>query len=367
MPRQHNFSAGPAVLPAPVIEELKDALLEFRDCNAGLMEISHRSAAFADVIESAQNRLRRLISIPDDHQVLFLQGGASLQFYMVPLNLLTPEESGAYIMTGTWSSKALKEAKRCSKSKAIWEDSSNKTVPRNGEYSIPESSGYLHYTSNNTIYGTQFSHRPESSVPLVVDMSSDICSRTIDVQKYDVIYAGAQKNLGPSGVTAVILSPWAIEKSKEVNSKRTGGIPSMLNYGLMVEKNSMFNTPNTFGIYALDRMLAWMENIGGIEAIEKVNQKKASLIYEELDASDFWVPHAKKESRSIMNITWKIVQSELESVFLKEAESAGLLALKGHRSVGGIRSSLYNACPLDSAVALRDFMIQFRERHESQI
>ncbi|MEC7985083.1 MAG: 3-phosphoserine/phosphohydroxythreonine transaminase [Myxococcota bacterium] len=363
MSRQHNFSAGPAVLPPSVIEELKNALLEFRDCNAGLMEISHRSAGFSEVIQSAENRLRNLISIPDDYHVLFLQGGASLQFYMLPLNLLTPEETGAYLMTGTWSTKALKEAKRCSQSQSIWEDSTNQSVPKNSEYSIPKEATYLHYTSNNTIYGTQYSERPSTNIPLVVDMSSDICSRKIDVQKYDVIYAGAQKNLGPSGVTAIILSPWAVEKSNEVNRKRPGGLPSMLNYGLMVEKNSMFNTPNTFGIFALDRMLAWLENAGGVESIEKINQQKASLIYQELDSSDFWIPHAKTNSRSLMNITWRIARPELEATFIEEARKEGLLALKGHRSVGGIRSSLYNACPLESAVALRDFMVLFRERH----
>lgn len=360
MSRTHNFSAGPATLPISVIHELQAALPEFTTCQAGIMEISHRSQDFDAVIQSAKIRLRRLLNIPDDYEILFLQGGASLQFYMLPLNLLSPQEIGAYIMTGTWSTKALKEAKRCSNSVSVWEDPNHQTLPQE---QIKSDASYIHYTSNNTIYGTQFHRMPTSEAHTVVDMSSDICSRRINVSDFDVIYAGAQKNLGPSGVTAVILSPWAIEQSKKNDVLRHGGIPSMLNYALMVSKNSMFNTPNTFGIFALERMLAWLENLGGVDVIEQENNAKAELIYQELDASDFWKPHAHPSARSKMNITWRLAQTELEPVFLEEASNHGLLALKGHRSVGGIRASLYNACRLDSAQTLADFMSDFRNRY----
>ena len=360
MPRKHNFSAGPAALPLEVIQELQEALPEFSSCQAGIMEISHRSKEFGEVLSSAKNRFRTLLGIPDDYHILFLQGGASLQFYMLPLNILLPHEAGGYIMTGTWSTKALKESKRCSQSFALWEDETHTSVAAD----IPSSQAkFIHYTSNNTIYGTQFSHTPKSNLPLVVDMSSDICSRTINVADFDIIYAGAQKNLGPSGVTAVILSDWAVEQSKKSNNERSGGLPSMLNYALMVEKDSMFNTPNTFGIYALDKMFAWMEAQGGLEAISKRNETKSSLIYDELDSSDFWVPHARKDSRSQMNITWRIQNQDLEKIFLQEAAEEGLLALKGHRSVGGIRASLYNACSIESAQILASFMKSFRERY----
>lgn len=361
MSRTHNFSAGPAALPISVIHELQAALPEFKTCQAGIMEISHRSQDFDAVIQNAKLRLRRLLNIPNDYEVLFLQGGASLQFYMLPLNILSPQEAGAYIMTGTWSTKALKEAKRCSNSISIWEDQNYQTLPVE---KLKSDATYIHYTSNNTIYGTQFHHVPALEAHTVVDMSSDICSRRINVSDFDIIYAGAQKNLGPSGVTAIILSPWAVEQSKKNDALRDGGIPSMLNYALMVHKNSMFNTPNTFGIFALERMLAWLEELGGVDVIEQENNAKADLIYQELDSSDFWRPHAHPSARSKMNITWRLSQTELETVFLEEAAQHGLLALKGHRSVGGIRASLYNACRLDSAQVLADFMSDFRGRHE---
>jgi phosphoserine aminotransferase len=361
MSRSHNFSAGPATLPLSVIEELQAALPEFQTCQAGIMEISHRSKDFDAVIEGAKTRLRRLLTIPQDYEILFLQGGASLQFYMLPLNLLSPTEAGAYVMTGTWSTKALKEAKRCSKSISLWEDPNNRSVPQG---TLKSDAQFVHYTSNNTIYGTQFSRPPNVDTHLIVDMSSDICSQKINVSDFDVIYAGAQKNLGPSGVTAVILSPWAVEQSKRNDVLRPGGIPSMLNYALMVSKNSMFNTPNTFGIFALERMLAWLEDLGGIEVIEKENREKAESIYRELDSSDFWIPHAESSSRSLMNITWRIAQNDLEGTFIAEAKAEGLLALKGHRSVGGIRASLYNACRLESAQALVSFMQDFRSRYQ---
>ena len=361
--REHNFTAGPAVLPEEVVHQLQSALPNYNNSGLGLMEMSHRSKAFDDIILSAKSRLRSLLSIPDEYSVLFLQGGASMQFYMSALNLLEPTDIGDYIDTGTWSSKAVKEAKRCSNSKVIWSPSEGYTrVPKSEEYSPSENAIYLHYTSNNTIYGTQFLETPTGN-RLVADLSSDICSRTIDISAHELIYAGAQKNLGPSGVTVIILSPWAVERSRQVNAIRPGGLPSMLNYGLMVDKSSLFNTPNTFGIYALDVMLEWLQNLGGVSAIAQINAQKSNLLYDKLDSSEFWIPHAEKDSRSQMNVTFKIQNTDLEPLFLKEAQSAGLHGLKGHRSVGGLRASIYNACPLESVQALVEFMNDFELKH----
>ena len=363
MSRTHNFTAGPAVLPLSVIRELQEALPEYGETELGLMEFSHRSIDFQNIHDSAKSRLRSLLNIPKDYTVLFLQGGASLQFYMAPLNLLNQDEVASYILTGTWSKKALVEAQRCSKSSACWKpESIFNRVPKNHEYQTLKEAIYLHYTSNNTIFGTQFHEVPHSNQkPLVCDMSSDICSKTINVSKYDVIYAGAQKNLGPSGITVVILSPWAIEKSKF--SSRNGGLPSMLNYALMKEKDSLFNTPNTFGIFALDRMLAWLQEIGGVSFIEKQNKTKAAKVYNALESSSIYNTYADTDSRSLMNITWKCITPELEALFIEEANKNGLKGLKGHRSVGGIRASIYNACPLPSIDALVDHIIDFSERY----
>lgn len=365
MSRAHNFSAGPAVLPEEILSELAEALPNFQNTGLGLMELSHRSSTFDAVIESAKNRFRNLMNIPADYEILFLQGGASLQFYMTALNFLLPSDTADYINTGTWSTNALKEARRIAPVKEIWKPESGifNCVPSQEEIHMNDDAVYLHYTSNNTIYGTQFHYKPETKKPLIADLSSDICSRAIDVSKHQVIYAGAQKNLGPSGVTAVILSPWAVERSREVNKARPEGLPSMLNYGLMVNKNSMFNTPNTFGIFALERVLAWVERQGGLDVIAKQNEKKSALLYAELDSSDFWKPHARKDSRSQMNVTWRLSNSELESIFIKKAEKANLMGLKGHRSVGGIRASIYNACPLKSVEELISFMKDFRASH----
>jgi len=362
MSRAHNFSAGPAVLPVSVLEELKEVLVEFGDTRQGLMELSHRSPAFDAVIQSAETRLRSLMGIPDDYTVLLLQGGASLQFYMCPLNLTGSNDSIDFLDTGTWSSKAVKEAKRAANAANIWsgKEDTYRRVPKTGEIATRDGSTYLHYTTNNTIYGTQFHDLPTSAGRhLVADLSSDICSRPFPVEQHDVIFAGAQKNLGPSGVTAVILSPWAVDRSRNVGSQRPGGLPSMLDYGLMADKKSMFNTPNTFGIFALDRVLAWLEGKGGVAGMAQENIEKANLLYGELDRSEFWQPHAATDSRSQMNVTWRISNRDLEAVFLQEAAANGLNALKGHRSVGGIRASTYNACPKASVAALVSFMQQF--------
>ena len=357
--RIHNFGAGPAVLPLSVVNAVGDALPNLMDSGFGLCEISHRSATFQSVVDSAMDRVRRVLSVPEDYTVLFLQGGASLQFYMTALNILRDGEQADFLVTGGWSQKALKEANRIGDATDIWNDAENsfKSVPSDGEYSIREDAVYLHYTSNNTLYGTQYHHLPDSSgKPRILDASSDIAGVPIDVSAHEIIYAGAQKNLGPSGVTLVILSPWAMERCGD-------DLPTMLDYNVHASKGSLFNTPNTFGIFVLDQVFKWLEENGGLEGSIARNRAKANLLYQELDRTDFWAPHAHMDSRSVMNVTWRLSNQELEPIFLQEAEAAGLGGLKGHRSVGGIRASLYNGCPMESVVALVDFMREFSTRY----
>jgi phosphoserine aminotransferase len=357
--RIHNFGAGPAVLPLSVVEECRDALPNLHGSGMGLLEISHRSKTFQAVVDSAVARVRRVLSVPDDYTVLFLQGGASLQFYMTALNLLRPGEKADYLVTGTWSQKALKEAKRVGDAKAIWDDAPNnfKSVPANGSYAVRDDAVYLHYTTNNTIYGTEFHHLPDSGgKPRVVDTSSDIAGVPFDMAAHDLMYAGAQKNLGPSGVTLVALSPWALSRVPE-------GLPAMLDYKVHAKEGSLYNTPNTFGIFVLERVFAWLEANGGLEGSIARNRQKAGLLYEELDRSAFWSPHAAPAARSLMNVTWRLPSEELEERFVKAAKAAGLDGLKGHRSVGGIRASLYNYLPLESVQALVEFMREFERQN----
>ena len=357
--RIHNFGAGPAVLPLEVVEEVATTLPNLLDSGYGLLEVSHRSTTFQSVIDSAMERIRRVMSVPDDYEILFLQGGASTQFYMTALNLISDEEKADFLVTGGWSQKALEEAGRVGDAAAAWDgaDDDFRSVPRDGEYSIREDAEYVHYTSNNTLFGTQFHHLPDSGgKPRVVDASSDICGVPIDVASHDVIYAGAQKNLGASGVTLVILSPWAISKGKR-------GLPTMLDYSTHISKGSMFNTPNTSGIYVLDRVFAWVERNGGLDGAIERNHAKAALVYNQLDSSDFWKPHATKHSRSVMNVTWRLADEDLEASFLEQADEVGMGGLKGHRSVGGIRASMYNGCPVESVEALVSFMRDFEGRH----
>ncbi len=359
MARLHNFSAGPAVLPVSVVEELRDNLLDLNGSGIGLMEISHRSKTYQAVVDGAVARTRRVLGVPDDYTVLFLQGGASLQFYMTALNLLRPGEQADYLVTGTWAQKAIKEAKRIGDAKAIWDDAPNhfKRVPQNGEYTVRDGAVYLHYTSNNTIYGTEYHHRPDAQGhPLVADLSSDIAGVPVDIAAHDLVYAGAQKNLGPSGVTVVILSPWAMSRVPD-------GLPAMLDYKVHAKDGSMYNTPNCVGIYVIDRVFAWMEANGGLEGAIARNRQKAGTLYGELDRTGFWRPHAEVQSRSVMNVTWRLPDEALEEKFVKEAKAATLDGLKGHRSVGGIRASLYNALGQDSVDALVAFMQEFERKN----
>jgi len=357
MNRAHNFSAGPAVLPLSVVEQLSAALPNFQSTGLGLMELSHRSPTFDAVHRSAEDRLRRLLGIPEDYRVLFLQGGASLQFHMTALNLLAENESADFIVSGVWAKKGLVEAQRVRAGRVAWDGNDTQYDRLPDTLETDPNAAYLHYTTNNTIYGTQFTKHPDvGALPLVADMSSDICSRPIDVGAHELIYAGAQKNLGPSGVTAIILSPWAVDKSP-------GGLNPMLDYTLQVEKRGLFNTPNTFGIYALERVLAWIEDFGGLDAMSQRNQQKAAALYGEIDRTDFWTGHAVPTARSEMNITFRAPSPELDTQFVQEADAAGLKGLKGHRSVGGLRASTYNACPPESVAALVAFMQEFESTH----
>ena len=357
--RAHNFNAGPSALPLSVLQKAQEEMLDFRGTGMSVMELSHRSAAYDEVHQKAIQLLRELLGISDDYEVLFLQGGASLQFSMVPMNFLLPGKSGGYVMTGTWSEKAKKEAKLIGD---VYEVASDKEgnyrrIPGQDEYQLNPESAYIHITSNNTIYGTQWHQYPDTgNLPLIADMSSDILSRPINVNDFSMIYAGAQKNLGPSGVTVVILRKSLLENVRE-------NVPTMLRYDTHTKSNSLYNTPPTFGIYMLGLVLQWAKEQGGVTAIEQRNKEKAGLLYDTIDSSNgFYVGHAEPGSRSLMNVTFRLANAELEKQFLTEAKSAGFVGANGHRSVGGCRVSLYNAVPYESSKAFRDFMVEFQRR-----
>ncbi len=352
MSRIHNFSAGPAVLPLPVLEALRETLPDLEGTGIGLMEISHRSKTFVDIFERARARVKRVLGLPDDYTVLFLQGGASTQFLAVPYNLLRGGRCD-YIDTGAWSTKAIAEARRFGEVAVPYSGAEGgyREVP--ASWASSPGAVYTHYTSNNTIYGTQFAAIPAGAEGLLVcDASSDIASRPLPYAQIDLIYAGAQKNLGPAGVTLVALSPRALERA------RAGDAPTILAYAAHADKGGLFNTPNTLGIWVLDRVLAWVEE-RGLAAVAARNKARSERLYALLDSSDFWRPHAAPGSRSQMNITWRLADPALEPVLIDEALAAGLSGLKGHRSVGGLRASMYNALPDESAEVLLDFLREF--------
>ena len=358
--RVYNFSAGPAVLPVPVLEEAQRNLLALPGVGMSVLESSHRSPHFTEIIQSAEANLRKLLNVPDDYGVLFLQGGASLQFSMIPLNFLRGTDKTAdYILTGSWGKKALKEAKREGRVNVVWdgEETNYNRIPRQEELNLSEAPAYVHFTSNETIQGIEFPTEPKvGDAPLVCDASSDILSRPIDVSKYDLLYGGAQKNMGPSGVALVVISPRLLERAPEE-------MHSLLNYKLLTKNRSLYNTPPTFGIYLMMLVGKWLiEEIGGLEEMSRINQEKASLLYEVIDESEgFYRGHAEKESRSLMNVTWRLPTEDLEKAFIAEAKKEGLCEIKGHRSVGGIRASIYNAMPVEGVRKLRDFMESFRK------
>ncbi len=357
--RIYNFSAGPAVLPVEVLEQAQRDLLALPGVGMSVLEISHRSTAFDEIIEGCEADLRTLGRIPDNYRVLFLQGGASLQFSMVPMNLLPPGGSADYIVTGVWSEKAVKEAKRVGSVKiaATTQADNYKRVPRQEELTLDPNAAYVHFTTNNTIYGTEFHRIPETgNVPLVADASSDIYSRPIDVAKYGLIYAGAQKNLAPAGVTIVIVR-------EDLLPRTPSSLPTMLQYPVHAESTSMYNTPPVFAIYVMRLVLAWILKAGGLEAVDKVNARKADKLYAEIDRTGFYRGHAAADSRSRMNVTFRLPTEELEKKFAKESTAAGLDGLKGHRSVGGLRASIYNAFPEAGVDALVQFMQEFERKN----
>jgi phosphoserine aminotransferase len=357
--RIHNFSAGPAVLPIEVLEEAQRDLISLPGVGMSILEVSHRSKAFDDIILGCEADLRTLAGIPANYRVLFLQGGASLQFSMVPINLLPAGSSADYVVTGSWSQKAVKEAKRVGGVKiAATTESENFTrVPRQDELTLDPDAAYVHITTNNTIFGTEWQYVPDvGTVPLVADASSDIFSAPIDVTRFGLIYAGAQKNLAPAGVTVVI-----------VRDDLLGRVPAtthtMLQYRVHAENGSMYNTPPVFPIYVMRLVLTWLLKEGGLAVMERRNARKAEKLYAEIDRTGFYRGHAQPDSRSRMNVTFRLPTEELEKAFVKASTAAGLDGLKGHRSVGGLRASIYNAFPEAGVDALVDFMREFERKN----
>jgi phosphoserine aminotransferase len=357
--RLHNFSAGPAVLPVSVLEEAQRDMLSLPGVGMSVMEISHRSKTFDEIINSADSGLRSLLGIPENYHLLFLQGGASLQFSMVPMNFLPADGSADYIITGSWGKKALKEAERSGVANvaATMADGGFTRVPGSDELKLDPKAAYVHITTNETIEGVEWKKEPEvGEVPLVADASSDILSHPIPVDKYALIYAGAQKNMGPSGVTFVILRDDLLKRIPD-------GLHTMLDYRTHVENKSLYNTPNTWGIYIIRLVTKWLLEKGGLEAMHRENEAKAQLIYDAIDATEFYRGHADPDSRSIMNVTFRLPSEDLEKRFASEATAQGLDGLKGHRSVGGIRASIYNALPLEAVEALVAFMKEFEKKN----
>lgn len=356
--RVYNFSAGPAVLPLAVLEEVQRDMLALPAVGMSILEISHRSKAFESILAQAEADIRTLAGIPANYKVLFLQGGASLQFAMVPMNLLTPGATADYIDAGSWGEKAIKEAKKIGNVNvaASTKAENYSRVPRQDELKLTPGAAYVHMTSNNTIEGTEYKQLPAvGAAPLVSDTSSDMFSRPIDVAKHALIYSGAQKNMGPAGVTVVIVRDDMLQRSPK-------SLPTMLNYAVHAENKSLYNTPPAFAVYTTGLVMKWLLGQGGLAAIEKVNQRKAAKLYAEIDRTGFYRGTAQKDCRSLMNVTFRLATEDLEKQFVKEAESAGLDGLKGHRSVGGMRASIYNAFPEEGVDALVQFMREFERR-----
>ena len=353
--KKHNFSAGPCILPEEVIKKASESILNFNNDNLSLIEISHRSKPFVNVMQNARDLVRELLSVPNNYSILFLQGGASLEFLMAPYNLLSLDGECAYINTGAWSVKAIQEAKKLGNTLVIGDSSDQNFnyIPKN--LAFPKNLDYLHYTSNNTIYGTQFKSYPETDNILVCDMSSDIFSKKIDINKFGLIYAGAQKNMGPAGTTLIIVK-------NEILGKNGRDIPTMLDYQKHIEKESMFNTPPVFSVYVSMLTLEWLKQQGGVSEIEKINNEKALMLYNEIDRNPLFEGYAKLEDRSIMNATFNLLDKKLEDKFDSLCIENGINGLKGHRSVGGYRASMYNALPLSSVSHLVKLMQKFENK-----
>ncbi len=358
MARVYNFNAGPAALPESVLIKAQAELVEYGATGMSVMEMSHRSKDFEAIIGGAEANLRQLMGVPDDYCVLFPQGGASLQFAMIPMNLRAEGASADYVNTGSWASKALKEAKVTGAARTAWDGKSISFVraPEQDELDLDSNAAYVHICSNETIGGIRFAHFPTTGAPLIADMSSEIMSRKIDIKQFGMIYGGAQKNLGPSGLALVILH-------NDLLDRCTDTVPAILRYKTYATEKSLYNTPNTWGIYILKLVTEWVDSIGGIEAMQKINEEKAALIYDTLDSSGYYKKIAEKGSRSIMNIVWRLPSEELEEKFVADAKKVGFIGLKGHRSVGGLRASIYNAVPMESVTALVAFMKEFEGKN----
>jgi phosphoserine aminotransferase len=357
--RIHNFAAGPAVLPLPVLEQIQRDLIALPGLGMSILEISHRSKAFEAIIAKAGADIRTLAGIPANYHVLFLQGGASLQFSMVPMNLLTAGATADYIDTGSWAGKAIKEATKVGAVNVVGSTKADRysRIPAQPELALTRGAAYVHMTSNNTIEGTEFKQLPDvGDAPLVNDTSSDMFSRPIDVARHALIYAGAQKNMGPAGVTVVIIREDMLARSQKT-------LPTMLNYAVHAENGSLYNTPPVFAVYALGLVMQWLIDEGGLEAIAACNERKARKLYAEIDRTGFYRGTARTESRSLMNVTFRLGSEELESRFIKESSAAGLDGLKGHRAVGGMRASIYNAFPETGVDALVSFMQEFERNN----
>jgi phosphoserine aminotransferase len=359
MSRVFNFSAGPAVLPEPVLEQAAREMLDWHGSGMSVMEMSHRGKEFISIHADAEADLRELLAIPANYKVLFLQGGAAAQFAMIPLNLLRGKTSADYVNTGQWSKKAIGDAKKyCKVNVAASSEASSYTcVPRQSAWKLDPDAAYVHVTTNETIGGVEFHWTPDTgSVPLVADASSHILSRPIDVARYGLIYAGAQKNIGPAGLTIVIVRDDLIGEAAATT-------PSVFDYKIQADNDSMYNTPPTYGIYVAGLVFQWLKQLGGLAKMEEINIAKSSLVYDYLDQSEFYRSPVAKEDRSRMNIPFTLKSDSLDSAFLKEAEARGLTQLKGHRSVGGMRASVYNAMPMEGVQALVEFMREFEKKH----
>ena len=354
--RVYNFNPGPATLPLEVLKEAQSELLNFDGTGMSIMEISHRTPAYERVHNQAKADILSLMGLGDDYEVLFIQGGASLQFAMIPMNFATVERKGTYVLSGTFSSNAYKEAAALGVGTiaASSKEGGFRHVPTQEELQIEPNAAYLHVCYNNTIYGTEFHYVPDVKVPLIADMSSDMLSRPIDFKKFDFIYAGVQKNLGPAGVVIVVAKKSMIENSR-------ADLPTMLRYDTFYKKNSLYNTPPAWSIYMVGKVVRWIKEQGGLSVMAERNARKAKLLYDAIDGSDgFYRGHAEPSSRSFMNVTFRLPTEELEKEFVTKASENNLIGVKGHRSVGGMRASIYNAMPIEGAEALADFMERFR-------
>ncbi len=357
MSKVHNFNAGPSILPEEVIDEVSKGAKDLNGSGLSVLEISHRSKDFKQIMQDAQERVRELLDIPDNYSVLFLQGGASLGFHMIPQNLMKAENGkAAYVETGSWAKKAIKEAKKTGEVEVVASsaDSNHDHIPKN--FDIPTDADYLHLTSNNTIFGTQFKEFPKSDIPVVCDMSSDIFSRPVDIDKFDIIYAGAQKNMGPAGTTLYIVN-------RDILGKTGRDIPSILDFQVHDDKDSIYNTPSVYAVYACKLVLDWIKKNGGVKGMEERNAEKAELLYQEIDRNPMFKGVAAEEDRSHMNVTFVMNDEEHQEDFDRMWQEAGIIGLPGHRSVGGYRASIYNALPKESVEALVSVMKEFSEKY----